>query len=195
MRLKKKFIDHGAVDVTNLLAAIPHITDEHWFAWKTRNEPTIPFLYMPNFTPPHLFYRIRKYSQPKWLEDIVYPIGEEFASRFNGKILKLMLIAVEPDAVNGNFHTDPSETLTKVHRCHMPLIKSDLTRYHVGGEEFDMEVGHWYEKDNTLTHAVVNYSEPRQRRVSLQCDVFPLDESRFQRFPEYYPRESDAIAS
>lgn len=189
MKLNQKFYDHGSVDVSNLLSAIPNITEEMWYSWKGRNEPTIPFLFMPNFTPPWEFHKILKFHQPQWLEDIVLPLGEQLEKKFNGKILKLMLIAVEPDAVNGYFHIDPSETLTLVHRCHMPLIKSDLTRYHVGGEEFAMEVGHWYEKNNTLIHAVINYAEPRQRRVTLQCDVFPTDDTRFKLIPELYPRD------
>jgi hypothetical protein len=188
MKLLQKFYDHGEVDVSQLLSVLPNITEEHWYAWQGRNEPTIPFLFMPNFTPPFEFDKIVSYRQPSWLEDIVLPLGQNLEKKFNGRILKLMLIAVEPEAINGYFHIDPSETLTMVHRFHMPLVQSDLTRYHVGGEEFAMKVGHWYEKDNTLIHAVVNYAEPRQRRMTLQCDVLPLDETRFDLIENLYPR-------
>ena len=193
MKLKQKFYDHGEVDVSNLLAAIPKITEEKWHEWQVRNEPSIPFLFQPNFTPPFQFNKIQKFKQPEWLEEIVLPLGEQLESKFKSKILKLMLIAVEPEAVNGFFHVDPAngqrcDNLTLVHRLHMPLIQSDQTRYHVGGEEFAMQVGHWYEKDNTLIHAVINYAEPRLRRVTLQCDFIPLDETRFNLIPELYPR-------
>ena len=193
MKLKQKFYDHGEVDVSNLLAAIPKITEEKWNEWQVRNEPTIPFLFQPNFTPPLVFNKIKKFKQPDWLEEIILPLGNQLESKFKGKILKLMLIAVEPKAVNGNFHVDPvngqrCDNLTLVHRLHMPLIQSNQTRYHVGGEEFSMQVGHWYEKDNTLIHAVINYAEPRLRRVTLQCDIIPLDDIRFNLIPELYPR-------
>ena len=189
MKMKLKFVDHGSCnfeELEDLLSAISKITDHQWYAWDYRNEPTIPFIFMQNHIPPTDFEKIFYFKQPKWLEDVVLPLGNKLAEQFNGKILKLMLIAVEPEAINGNYHIDPSDTLRLVHRFHMPLIQSELTRYHVDGEEFAMQVGHWYEKDNTLTHAVVNYANPRERRVSLQCDVFPLDDSRFIKFPEYY---------
>ena len=186
MKMKVKFVDHGKEDVDNLLEVLPNISDDHWYSWNKRNEPTIPFVFMPNFTPPHHFEKIKYFRQPQWLEDIILPMGRKLEDKFNARILKLMLIAVEPEAVNGYFHTDPSDTLLLVHRCHMPLVQSNLTCYHVGGEEFPMEVGHWYEKDNTLVHAVINYEEPRKRRISLQCDLFPLDNSRFEKFPNLF---------
>ena len=48
MKLLQKFYDHGEVDVSELLSALPKITEEHWYAWKGRNEPTIPFLFSTN---------------------------------------------------------------------------------------------------------------------------------------------------
>jgi hypothetical protein len=188
MKLKQKFYDHGQVDVTAILSVIPNITNEKWYEWPLRKEATIPFLYMPNFTDPTDFSKIEKFNQPAWLEEAVYPLAEDLEKKFKGKILKLMLIAVEPEDLNGRLHVDPSKTLQLVHRCHMPLIQSDRTKYHVGGTEFPLEVGHWYEKDNTLMHTVFNYANPRERRVSLQCDVLPLDDSRFDLLPDLYPR-------
>jgi hypothetical protein len=186
MKLKQKFYDHGPVDVSNLIASIPKITGGQWHEWTKRNEPTIPFFFLNNATSPFEFDKIQKIKQPDWLEEIILPLGKQMEDKFKGRIVKLMLIAVKPEAINGFFHIDPFN-LSLVHRLHMPLIQSDLTRYHVGGEEFAMQTGHWYEKDNTLVHAVINYAKPRLRRVSLQCDIVPLDNTRFNLIPELYP--------
>lgn len=193
MKMLTKFYDHGAEDVAELIAALPGIPDSVWYAWPRRlhlgpgrNEPTIPFYFMPNFTPPNAYDQIGVFSQPPELEALVLPLGRKMEQKFRGKCLKLMLVMVEPEQ-EAFFHSDPSDTLLRVHRLHMPLVQSDETRYHVDGDEFAMDVGHWYEKSNDLVHAVVNRASPRQRRYSLQCDIFPQDQSRFERFPGLYP--------
>jgi len=194
VKMLKKFHDHGAEDVSALVGFLPSIPESIWYAWQRRlnlgpgrNEPSIPFFFMPNFTPPHDHSQIDVFPQSPELEALVLPLGRKMEQKFRGKCLKLMLVMVEPEQ-EPFFHTDPSDTLLKVHRLHMPLVQSDETRYHVGGEEFAMDVGHWYEKSNDLVHAVINRAEPRQRRYSLQCDIFPQDLSRFERFPGLYPK-------
>jgi hypothetical protein len=195
MKMLTKFFNHGAEDVAALIDHLPKIDDEHWYRWDfrllpslARSEPTIPFFYMKNFTPPHLYVEIKAFKQPAELEALVLPLGRKMEEKFRGRCLKLMLVMIEPNQ-EPHFHTDPSDTLLKAHRLHMPLVQSDETRYHVGGEEFAMEAGHWYEKSNDLVHAVINRASPRQRRYSLQCDIYPEDESRFERFPGLYPKE------
>lgn len=190
-----KFYDHGVEDVGALIDFLPSISESVWYKWevrrtlgKGRNEPTIPFVYMPNFSPPQEYAQIQVFSQAPELEALVLPLGRKMEQKFRGRCLKLMLVMVEPEQ-EPFFHTDPSDTLLKVHRLHMPLVQSEETRYHVGGEEFAMSVGHWYEKSNNLVHAVINRATPRQRRFSLQCDIFPEDTSRFDRFPGLYPEE------
>ena len=189
-----KFHDHGAEDVSALIEFLPSISESVWYKWelrrrlgKWRNEPTIPFMYMPNFSTPSDYSQIEMFPQAPELEGLVLPLGQKMEQKFSGRCLKLMLVMVEPEQ-EPYFHTDPSDTLLKVHRLHMPLVQSTETRYHVGGEEFAMEVGHWYEKSNDLVHAVINRATTRQRRYSLQCDIFPEDESRFERFPGLYPK-------
>lgn len=196
MKMIPKFHDHGAADVSALIELLPAIPDAVWYAWsvrrqlgKGRDEPSIPFYFMPNFMPPTDYSKIGVFPQSPELEALVLPLGHKMEEKFRGKCLKLMLVMIEPEQ-EPYFHTDPSDTLLKVHRLHMPLVQSDETRYHVGGEEFAMEVGHWYEKSNDLVHAVINRATPRQRRYSLQCDIYPEDESRFERFPGLYPEEA-----
>lgn len=193
MKMQLKFFDHGAEDVSALVEAVQHISDIEWNAWGVRqklgpgrNEPTIPFLYMPNFTEPTNYSKIDTYKQSEALEQLVLPLGRKMEAYFSGRCLKLMLVKITTDQTPF-FHVDPSRTLSTVHRLHMPLVQSSQTRYHVGGEEFAMDVGHWYEKDNTLVHAVIDRAEPRQVRYSLQCDIFPEDTSRFTKFPGLYP--------
>jgi len=196
VKMIPKFYDHGAEDVSALIAHLPAISEGVWYQWdfrrqsgSSRDEPTIPFFYMPNFTPPHDYSQIGVFPQSPELEALVLPLGRKMEQKFRGKCLKLMLVMVVPEQ-EPFFHTDPSDTLLKVHRLHIPLVQSDETRYHVGGEEFAMQVGHWYEKSNNLVHAVINRATPRQRRYSLQCDIYPEDESRFERFPGLYPEEA-----
>jgi len=195
MKMLTKFHDHGVENVSALIEFLPSIPESIWYKWdlrrqlgKGRNEPTIPFIYMPNFTTPSDYAQIGVFPQAPELEALVLPLGKKMEQKFSGRCLKLMLVMVEPEQ-EPYFHTDPSDTLLKVHRLHIPLIQSDETRYFVGGEEFMMTVGHWYEKSNDLVHAVINRATPRQHRFSLQCDIFPEDRSRFERFPGLYPEE------
>lgn len=189
----KRFHDHGSEDVSTLITFLPSINDAKWNEWgkrqnlgKGRDEATIPFLFMPNFTPPWDYSKIATYKQPDELEELVLPLGKKMEKLFSGRCLKLMLIKVVPEQ-EPYFHTDPSDTLLKVHRLHMPLVQSKETRYHVDGEEFEMKVGHWYEKSNDKIHAVINREVPREVRYSLQCDIYPEDDSRFDKFPGLYP--------
>jgi hypothetical protein len=194
MILLQKFFDHGYDPLAEeLIKELPNVPDSEWLKWNGRElegnryEPSIPFLFMQNGVDPREISLVKKFKQLDVLESIVFKMADKLLEKFEGHVTKLMLVKVRPEQ-ESFFHVDPTDTLQLVHRLHMPLVQSDETRYHVGGEEFKMEVGHWYEKNNLLTHAVINRAVPRQTRFSLQCDIYPTSDKRFSLHTNLYPK-------
>lgn len=181
----QKFYDHGYDELSEqLLNILPGIDNTVWDSWcgrglsGNRYEPSIPFLFMKNGLNPQSSDLVQTFTQDQDLTDVVIAMGKRMANAFEGHITKLMLVKVRPEQ-EPFYHIDPTDTLQLVHRLHMPLVQSSETKYYVGGEEFSMQVGHWYEKDNTLTHAVIDRANPRNFRFSLQCDIYPHNKTRF----------------
>lgn len=197
MRLLQKFFDHGYEPLSEeLLKVLSNIPEEDWLKWNGRGlegnryEPSIPFLFMQNGLDPRDKSLVKQFKQLDAAEKIVYQMADKLVEKFEGHVTKLMIVRVRPEQ-EAYFHVDPTDTLQLVHRLHMPLVQSDETRYHVGGEEFKMEVGHWYEKNNLLTHAVINRAVPREIRFSLQCDIYPTTDKRFSLYPNLYPTKEN----
>lgn len=195
MRMLRKFYDHGYDGRSeHLLELLPNISEATWNTWQGRGllgvryEPSIPFLFMNNGHDPRKKELTQKFNQEAVLSELVFSMGQSMADKFEGHITKLMLVKIRPEQ-EPFYHVDPTQTLQLVHRLHMPLVQSTDTRYYVGGEEFAMQVGHWYEKDNTLTHAVIDRASPRSFRFSLQCDIYPTSAARFTKYPNLYPQE------
>jgi hypothetical protein len=195
MKMLQKFYDHGYDEMSEkLIAMLPNIDDLIWGSWDGRGlsgnryEPSIPFLFMRNGLDPRNSKLVQVFVQNQVLSDVVTAMGNRMAGIFEGHITKLMLVKVRPEQ-EPFYHIDPTDTLQLVHRLHMPLVQSTETKYYVGGEEFSMQVGHWYEKNNVLTHAVIDRASPRNFRFSLQCDIYPHNKVRFLKYPNLYPEE------
>lgn len=202
METKKKFFSHYREDVNKLSEILKETKEEKWKEWgystplgffTMRNEDTIPFIFMVNGCPPWEFKEIKYFKQDKILENIVVPMGERLAKYLNGTIIKLIVCKIDPDAFHEKdniktkyTHIDLTDTLQLIHRVHMPIVMPTELRYHVDGEEFAMNPGYWYEKNNIVPHQCYNYAEVPDYRYTMHCDIFPHDDSFINQHPDLY---------
>ena len=110
-----------------------------------------------------------KVTTPLAFNNAVHHAGEQIRKHFgeNAKILTLMVVKLFakkqiPEHMDGG-------TLTRVHRCHLPIITHKDCEFYINKKKFSFTKGKVFELNNVMPHSVVNNSNID--RVHLICDI------------------------
>lgn len=154
------------VDLSQLLSVLPNIDSDIWNEWTKRQDK----------------FGVHKHTKSipiKWLEECVCkhseialavePYLSKVESIFNSKCVNALLIYLPAGASIGP-HVDTGDMLTRVHRCHYPIISNPEVEFVSKGESYYMEPGSLYRLQNTATHAV--YNKSNKPRIHLLVDVY-----------------------
>jgi aspartyl/asparaginyl beta-hydroxylase (cupin superfamily) len=91
-------------------------------------------------------------------------IKEKFSK--NSVITRLMLAKLTKECHIGE-HSDPGN-LTKIHRCHLPIITNDECLFYINGEPYNFKENFAVEINNQRRHKVYAGNEDR---IHLICDI------------------------
>jgi aspartyl/asparaginyl beta-hydroxylase (cupin superfamily) len=179
MRLPSAVVQLFDYPIDDIVAALPGPADPLWDAAQFRQQifkphsltRSIVFNWLDNaWRPGQPFIVLRADRPPRQLTAAVDACATALEKRLGGKVAKLMLAELAPGGVVGE-HVDAGAALTRVHRCHVPVVSNKDVDFLVDGERFYLEPGIAYEFDNTRKHGVHNRSETP--RVHLICDIMP----------------------
>ena len=119
-----------------------------------------------------------KHEKPEYLEPYfelqneLKPAVDRIADYYqnNGFIVRVLLAKL---LAGGKIphHTDAGYSLMNCHRVHIPVITNDEIVFFVGGEEKNMQVGEFWEINNSVDHAVENRSN--EDRIHIIIDWMP----------------------
>ena len=119
-----------------------------------------------------------KHEKPDFLEfyfelqNELKPLVDYVAGYYqnNGFIVRLVLAKL---LAGGKIphHTDAGFSLLNCHRVHIPIITNDEVAFFVGGEEKNMQLGEFWEINNSVDHAVENRSD--EDRIHIIIDWMP----------------------
>jgi hypothetical protein len=105
----------------------------------------------------------------KW-KDLLNPIIDRLETLYPNPFISKCIF---PKLLVGgiiNKHKDGGDTLTLVHRIHVPIITNEDTLFTCGDETINMKEGYAYEVNNQRYHSVVNNGNTD--RVHLLIDLY-----------------------
>jgi hypothetical protein len=105
----------------------------------------------------------------RW-KDLLNPIIDRLETSYPNSVISKCIF---PKLLAGgviNKHVDGGDTLTLVHRVHVPIVTNEDTLFTCGGETINMKEGYAYEVNNQREHAVVNNG--KTDRVHLLIDLY-----------------------
>jgi hypothetical protein len=108
----------------------------------------------------------KEVSSNKALKDI-YSYLEEI---YDSQVVRCEVIKMHKNS-NIETHIDSGEFLNLGRRVHIPLITNKNVIFTVFNSKVNMEVGNWYEINNSLPHSVSNESD--LDRTHLIIDLMP----------------------
>jgi hypothetical protein len=165
--------------IGDILANLPDTNSPVWDVDKNRQKSSeaqkdtrvILFTWLDNVWAPGMTPEIDEYDYASpGLIRAVHAYGDVLARHFApGRVVKLFLAELRAGGIIPP-HTDKALALHAVHRCHLPIVTSELVDFYIERVPYHMETGVAYEFDNTRFHAVRNRGE---NRVHLICDVMP----------------------
>ncbi|MGN6573796.1 MAG: aspartyl/asparaginyl beta-hydroxylase domain-containing protein [Pseudolabrys sp.] len=183
MRLESAVVPLFEHPVDDILSALPGPQSPLWERATFRQRVfdvhgasrSIVFNWLDNaWRPSQPFVVLRGDNLPADLTHAVADCADALERYFDGKVAKLMLAEVKPNASVAP-HRDAG-ALVFGHRCHLPVDTNDEVSFIVDGHDFKLQAGTVYEFDNTRMHAVENRSG--RRRVHLICDIMPASRLR-----------------
>lgn len=110
------------------------------------------------------------YFKNKQSNESVNVIYEYLENLYDGKVIRSEIIQMNKHSVIKS-HVDGGVMLQLGRRIHIPLITNPKVIFEVFKEKKYLEVGSWYEINNTIPHSVRNDSE--YDRVHLIVDLMP----------------------
>ena len=153
------------IDISKLLSVLPSIDSDIWNEWSVRQDK----------------FGVHKHTKTipiKWLDDCickhseialaVEPYLSKVESIFNSKCVNALLIYL-PAGASIDPHVDSGSMLTKVHRCHYPIISNPEVEFVSKGVSYYMEPGSLYRLQNTAMHAVHNKSDKPRITFTNRC--------------------------
>jgi aspartyl/asparaginyl beta-hydroxylase (cupin superfamily) len=179
MHLAQPLLPMFEYSIVPLLGLLPESGDQIWnlATFRQTRYPaqratrTILFEWLDNnWRPSETPLVLRADYAPKKLAAEVYAAATALRVYRPGRIFKLMLADLQAGE-EISLHTDNTPALTMVHRCHLPLISNTGVTFRIGGDNFYLSPGTFYEVDNCRPHAVRNASNCN--RVHLICDIMP----------------------
>lgn len=175
MKLLDKFIELYKVEIDEIKSFVLSLTDDDWNAWSYRQNSydqhsktkTYPLGWVEKLNDDTMTVTIKNKYSKIW--DILTPQIEDLEERYNGRCVNIMfakLLAEEKISP----HIDVG-FLTKVHRCHLPIVTNKDIIFYIDNEPLHLKEGVFYEINNQLLHSVENNS--LEDRIHLIIDVLP----------------------
>lgn len=177
MDFEGNYLARGTVDVSGLQRAVLAQTAEQWaadsfrqMAFKDAHQDTesIPLLFDRDFRHKNPTPSLR-YAE---FEHLLEPIFEKLRGTLEpqGWIVRCMFARLHPRGFIPP-HIDQGFSLSRVHRCHVPIVTSEDVTFSVRGEEKKMKPGEIWEINNRRLHSTWNRG--KGPRVHLICDWAP----------------------
>lgn len=101
---------------------------------------------------------------------IIENIYSYLESVYDGKVVRCEIVKMH-GAGEIPPHIDSGEFLTLARRVHIPLVTNKGVLFSVLNSSINMEVGSWYEINNSLPHSVINNSD--LDRIHIIIDILP----------------------
>lgn len=164
-------------DISDILKHLPDANDPLWVLDTSRQTEKPQHIYTKNIR----FVTVgagwdgtagkavetKLFSEP--LTNACMKVAQEIADVVGGVLNHVVLIMLPPGCKVLK-HID-SFPLTKIHRCHVPIITNDQCEFTLVTTKVAMEVGSSYEINNQLPHDAEN--KGTTPRIHLLVDVFP----------------------
>jgi hypothetical protein len=99
-------------------------------------------------------------------QEIIEKIYLYLEEQYNGKVVRCEIIDMNGQGFIAT-HVDSGEFLSLGRRIHIPLITNKDVLFTVFNNTINMEVGNWYEINNSLPHSVKNNSNTRRIHIIL----------------------------
>lgn len=178
MNFDGNFRSLGTVDVLALKARVLAQTEEQWNADPYRQRSFA--IHRMTHTIPLVFDRDFRHEQPTRcarfaeLEEVVTPILDAIERHFDGRgwLVRCLLVRLAAGGVIEP-HIDAGDSLSRVHRIHVPIVTNDRVFFVVGEEVRRMREGEIWEINNKRRHSVQNLGPTG--RVNLVCDWAPAE--------------------
>ena len=113
-------------------------------------------------------YREFYFELQEELEPLVNRIADYYQN--NGFLVRMLLTQMAPGSEIPE-HVDSGPALMNCHRVHIPITTNDKVIFTVDGEKKNMQVGEFWEIDNSQDHSVEN--QGNEDRIHLIVDWMP----------------------
>lgn len=154
------------IDIDKLVSILPNIDSDIWNEWSVRQDKLGVHKHTKSIPIKWLDECICKHSE---ITLAVEPYINKVESIFNSKCVNALLIYL-PAGASIAPHVDTGPMLTKVYRCHYPIVSNPEVEFVSKGASYYMEPGSLYRLQNTDIHAVYNNSN--KPRIHLLVDVY-----------------------
>lgn len=174
-KAKNYLLIHSGFDVAPIRKRIEQIPDARWLESQrqqrfdihsdTRSLDLIHFFRDANLKPD---YRELYFELQEELEPLVNRIADYYQN--NGFLVRMLLTQMAPGSEIPE-HVDSGPALMNCHRVHIPITTNDKVIFMVDGEKKNMQVGEFWEIDNSQDHSVEN--QGNEDRIHLIVDWMP----------------------
>ena len=170
------------VNIDELEKEVDKLTDTDWGEWGWRqfvsrfphgHTNSYPFVWSQD--PVNNVIQISKYNQRTKIWRLVKRAIDCISKKYNGRIVKCMLVKLPSHAKIGN-HVDDQFSLINSHRFHLPIKTNSDIIFYIDSLPYYFKRKQWYEINNQLSHAVENNSD--DDRVHLIVDIMPFSIAR-----------------
>lgn len=177
MRMPASMAPLYPYDSVEILAALPAEDDPLWDAFTLRQNMSrksqsqtrsIAFKWTDLESDRILEDMVTLLYAPEALSKAVMRCVESIEQYYGGIAVTVLLAELKAKGEIQR-HRDSGPVLERTHRCHLPILTSPDVHFMIGGTDFHLAVGQFYEIDNILEHAVRN--ESATRRIHLVCNV------------------------
>jgi hypothetical protein len=170
----------GSFDIQQVKNFSKNISEEEWEKWNYRQKKyklnkytsTFPLIWSDpgdfvNFPNGIDTFLMNKESN---LHEYVKAYYEFLETFYDGTVIRSLLVRLKEFSTISP-HVDLTDTLTKVHRCHLPIITNKKIMFCIQNNFYHLEEGKFYEVNNSGVHSVTNDSD--KGRVHLMIDILP----------------------
>ena len=181
----EQFLDHGFIDVSNLIELIKY-TENDSLLWDQSDRgamypaqkatQTLEFIWTPNLYSDKTFYIF--HNLPVLNSKFGILVQEKLKEVLNlipGKIIKAGLVRMIPGGMIPPHIDGPHESWSSTHRVHLPIITEKEIEFFYTASKKHLEVNRLTEINNFIPHGVIHNG--RNLRYHLMFDILPSDYS------------------
>lgn len=180
MNIESNCIIIDRINISDIKSFVFGLSNEDWNSWKLRQKnfdvhektKTYPLEWSEEVD--DSFYKIYHKNKSSYIWKLLIPKISKLESYYKGTCVNTMFANL-PSGEKIFPHTDASNILLNVHRCHIPIVTNKDVKFYIDEHEYNFEEGFVYEINNSLTHEVHNNSN--EDRIHLIVDVLPRDKN------------------